>query len=144
MSKVKQKIKQVKHKIKQIPRNAIGYKGQAVAVEDYVTGEVFPVVLFVAKNSGLPAVKIVFPTEINESEGVGYAETVTLLKNNSGIWTKNISIEFDRKSRKVVGAQGMVEEVGLGSLDVIVIAQIEEILHEQQTKTTRTPRKVMA
>ena len=129
MSKITQKASKIKDSLNRLSRNISGYRRQVVMVEDFVTEETFSVVLYVAKNSGLPALKIVFPTEFGDSEGIGYMESVTLLKDNRGRWTKNVSIEFDKKAKKTTGAKGLVEEVELGSRDIIVIAQIEEMLH---------------
>ena len=144
MRKLKQKVENVKYKMGRIPKSTPGYKGQVVMIEDFVANEIFPVVLFVAMSTSLPEMKVVYPTVYDKSDGVGYAETVTLLKNHSGTWVKNVSVEFERRGRRMVGARGVVEEVELDSRDIIVISQSEETLCEQAAKKAQTTRKVVA
>lgn len=140
MSKTTQKAKKIKNKLSsKLPKALSGYKRRFVMVEDFVMGQMLPVALYVARGEGLPLIKIVFPTEKKESGEIRYLETVTLLKNVGGGWTKSVSVDFDRNSQKIVGAKGYVEEIELGSRDIMIIAQIEDQLcrHDMQVIETR-------
>ena len=111
---------------------------------DPILEQHFPVMVFVLRNSNkksfLPKVKILLPTKECDTDGICYTESATLLQNSDGNWTKNAYMEFDREAREILGAKNVTETEELTSLDIVVIAQTQEMLEA----TRRTIRRVPA
>ena len=132
MKKVKQKVKNIKNKAKNSFERVASYKRHIVLITDHVMGVKFPVIVYALRNaqgSSLPAIKVVLPAADRLDPKIGeYVEFATLIKDQNDIWSKSADIEFNKKAQKILGVKGIVEEAQIGSLDVMIIAQVEEEL----------------
>lgn len=141
--------KNLKKNIKKIKKHlsAVYSNGHAV-IYDPVSDASFKVayqVLMYAKDKlNFPTVKVKLPAVFGQDGNIRFKETSHLIKNLDGNWVKTIDIQFNRNSEQVVGVKSITEEVELGSLDIIIIAQIEDLLNRKLSKTLSSPSKVTA
>lgn len=131
MKKTTQKIKNIKNIVKGTLCPTASYRRRTMAITDYVTGDSFPVIVYILKGgdkSTLPVLKISMPARHKVIDGVGYTEYVSLLKSRDDVWTKSTEVDFDGSAVAVMGVQGFIEESPLVSLDIITIAQVEDMV----------------
>lgn len=142
MKKIEIKTKKIKEKIK----NFTGYSRHIARVQDLVTGEEFSVVFWLLRGNSknMPMIKIDLPTIIGCVDGIKFKENSMLLKNIDGVWSKDTVTSFDKASAKKVGVSSMTEAAVLGSLDIIIIAQVEDLVRSKVRDTLASPYRVTA
>jgi|GEM_PF-3069329 hypothetical protein len=136
MKQITQKSKKIKNKAGQTVKNILNYKRSIALITDYLTGEEFPVIVYSlrsSKKTHLPEAKILLPSLRKKSDNIDYIESTVLLRDLNGGWVKNVSTDFSKKSRDIVGIHSMIEDVELMPLDIVIIAQVEDMLYSHGT-----------